>query len=394
MNTVKISSRQGYTHAWTSAVPANSLALRAGGLLGTREFAVSLPVFLIAEDPACHRTIAGLSVLDRLVITAHRAGAESITLVCAGERPKLARAEALGIAVNWAGGMPPLEECALVASGQLVVQLPDFKKVLTEGGRLYSETREPLPCGYVAVWKISLEDSLPDRPRVFAQGVACVVKNGLSAAQAEDALWDTMGSPTDGLVDTHFNRPLGRPFSRLLIHTRISPNLVSIFGTLLGVFAAYCFTLGLPQWMILGAVLLQLSAVAGCIDGDLARMGFKETAIGKWIEFGGNQMVRLCLFAGLGVGVYKLNDNSGPALWLGLSAAVGTVIFFVVMLRANLRLQPFIHKTANRDFSVLLLALAIAQRVDWFLWLAAIGVHLFWITALWMQRRNDAEAGV
>ena len=185
--------------------------------------------------------------------------------------------------------------------------------------------------------------------------------------------------------------------SRLLIHTRITPNQVSIFGILLGVSRSVLFhDLGLAQWMILGAVLLQLSAVMGCIDGDLARMGFKETAAGKWIEFGGNQMVRLCLFAGIGAGVYKLNDNNSPALWLGLSAAAGTVIFFVVMLRAHLRLQPFINKTANRDFSVLLLALAIAQRVDWFLWLAAIGVHLFWMAALralWVQRRDDTESG-
>ena len=201
-------------------VPVNSLALRAGGLLGTREFAVSVPVFLLADDPACHRTIAGWTVLDRLVITAHRAGAEGITLVCAGQRPKLTRAEALGIAANWAEKLPPLEENTLVASGQLVVQLPDFKKVLTEGGRLFSETREPLPCGIVAVWNGALEDSLPDRPRVFAGGVACVVKDGLSAAQAEDALWDTMGSPTDGLVDTHFNRPLGRPLGRSLGRSR------------------------------------------------------------------------------------------------------------------------------------------------------------------------------
>ena len=244
----------------------------------------------------------------------------------------------------------------------------------------------------VVEWNGALEDSLPDRPRVFADGAAYVVKDGLSAAQAEDALWDTMSSPTDGLVDTHFNRPLGRPLSRLLIHTRIAANQVSIFSILLGVFAAYCFTFGLPQWMILGAVLLQLSAVASCIGGDLARMRFKETAAGKWIGFGGNQMVKLCLFAGLGMGAYKLNSNSGPALWLGLSAAVGTVIFFVVILRAHHRLQPFINKTANRDFSVLLLALAIAQRVEWFLWIAAIVVHVFWLIALWVQRRDDTEA--
>ncbi len=63
-----------------------------------------------------------------------------------------------------------------------------------------------------------------------------------------------------------------------------------------------------------------------------------------------------------------------------------------MLLRAHLRLQPFINKTANYDFSVLLLTLAIVQRVDWFLYLAAIGVHFFWLMALWVQRRNDAEA--
>ena len=354
-------------------------------------------MFLLADDPACHRTIAGWTVLDRLVITTHRAGAEGITLICAGPRPKLTRAEALSIAVNWAEELPTLEENTLVASGQLVIQLPDFKKVLTEGGRLFSETREPLPCGIVVEWNGALEDSLPDRPRVIACGVARVVKDGLSAAQAEDALWDTMGSPTDGLVDTHFNRPLGRPLSRLLIHTRITPNQISIFGTLLGVFAAFCFTLGLPQWMILGAVVLQMSAVIDCVDSDLARMGFRETAAGKWIDFGGDQLVHLCLFTGIAVGVYKMNDDSGPALWLGLAAALGVVISLIVMLRGMLRVRPherlqrFINKTTNRDFSVLLLALAIAQRVEWFLWLVAIGVHVFWLTALWVQQRNDTK---
>ena len=47
----------------------------------------------------------------------------------------------------------------------------------------------------------------------------------------------------------------------------------------------------------------------------------------------------------------------------------------------------------SQALGVLLLALAIALRVDWFLWLAAIGVHLFWMTALWVQRRDDTESG-
>ena len=85
------------------------------------------------------------------------------------------------------------------------------------------------------------------------------------------------------------------------------------------------------------------------------------------------------------------------ALWLGLAAALGVVISLVVMLRSMLctraheGFQRFINTTANRDFSVLLIALAIAQRVEWFLWIAAIGVHVFWLMALWVQRRDDTK---
>ena len=44
------------------------------------------------------------------------------------------------------------------------------------------------------------------------------------------------------------------------------------------------------------------------------------------------------------------------------------------------------------ELRLLLIALAIAQRVEWFLWIAAIGVHVFWLMALWVQRRDDTEA--
>ncbi len=45
-------------------------------------------------------------------------------------------------------------------------------------------------------------------------------------------------------------------------------------------------------------------------------------------------------------------------------------------------LNKLLDATANRDFSVLLLVLAIFGRMDLFLWLAGIGVHVFWIALL------------
>jgi phosphatidylglycerophosphate synthase len=354
---------------------------------------------LIAVDPACHRALAVLSVLDRQIIAAHLAGVAGITVVHEGDPPPVTRARELGIEFQMAGEVPRFRSATLLLAGNLAVQEEDLKRVLAGNGRLQDSSKTPLPCGVADSWSGDLEGSLPEGPRVTARGVARLVTDDLSAAQVEDDLWDTMGLDSDSLMDRNFNRPLGRPLSRLLIHTRISPNVISVVAMLIGVLAAWCFSRGTREGMILGAIVLQVSGVADCVDGDLARMMHKESAVGKWLDFAGGQLVHLCLFAGMGAGLYQLNGPTSPALWLGLAAVLGMVIAFVIVLRAKQnparhpRLQSLIQKTAHRDFTLILLALAIANRVEWFLWAGAIGVNGFWLLALGLQRKDRPSAG-
>ena len=90
-------------------------------------------------------------------------------------------------------------------------------------------------------------------------------------------------------------------------------------------------------------------------------------------------------------------DQTGPTLWLGVAGALGVVLSFLTILRAEQspfplpRLKKFLSKTANRDFSVLLVILAIAERVQWFLWLALLAVHIFWLYGAWLRRKDEQE---
>ena len=358
---------------------------------------VSYPALLIADNPACERTLATLTVLDRLVIATHKAGAKTITIVHSGEPPSLTRTNALEIAVNLTESIPALHEPTLLLAGNLAVQETDLARVINKQGRLYAPNREALPCGVAMEWDSNLETTLAAHPKIEAHGVSTMVKDGLSAIQAEDALWDTMGRETDSVIDHNFNRPVGRIMSKALIHTSVSPNAISVMGTTIGVLAAWCFTRGEAHLMIMGAVLLQLSAVIDCVDGDIARILHKETKAGKWLDLGGDQLVHLLLLAGMGVGLYRMAGQTGPTLWLGLAAALGVVMSFLTILRAEqsplplLGLKKFISKTANRDFSVLLIVLAIAERVQWFLWIALLTVHIFWIYGAWLQWQDEQE---
>jgi phosphatidylglycerophosphate synthase len=134
------------------------------------------------------------------------------------------------------------------------------------------------------------------------------------------------------------------------------------------------------------------------VDGDLARVLFKESTFGKWLDLGGDQVVHVAVFGAIAVGLVQ-NGQSPHGLWLGLSAVLGAVLSFAVVVRGMRRppdhpnglLSRLIDSATNRDFSVLILILAGVGRLGWFLWMTAIGSHLFWMTALVLQLSSRAE---
>lgn len=335
------------------------------------------PAVLVCDARTASLEIAGLTVLDRLVVTAHRAGCAPIFLA-GGEAP-LVRAQALEIQISHAPDVAGAPGVALLVEGSVLVEVRDLENVIAAGGQLVSPEGKPLPV------RMKVNNLQP----VAAGPVAMEILDAASAAEAERKFWASLTSSADGLVDRFFNRPLGRPLSKLLVHTPISPNQVSIASILIGVASAWFFATGN---FVAGALIFQLCAIIDCVDGDLARALFKQSRLGKWLDLGGDQVVHFSVFAAIGIGVAR-TDPSVPALALGASAALGVLLCFVVIVRA-LRMSgpqrgPLLNKlldaTANRDFSVLLLVLALWGRMDLFLWMAGIGIHVFWIALLALQ---------
>jgi phosphatidylglycerophosphate synthase len=327
--------------------------------------------------------IAGLSLLDRLIVTARRAGCAPIYLI-AKTTPSVPRACALGIGITLVSEIPELDEPALLINGAVFVDTVDLQRVIEERGQLFSADDARLPVGMTA------SEAVP----VIAGKVAVLVTDASSAREAERRLWESLASNADGIVDRFLNRPLGRYLSKILIHVPFSPNQVSIVSTLVGILSGWFFASG---YFISGAFLLQLSAIIDCVDGDLARALYKESRLGRWFDLVGDQFVHIAVFAGIGFGLAR-SDPASPAL--GISAVLGVIISFAVIVCFMQRrsggkssgLKKLIDATTNRDFSLLVLVLAIAGKLDLFLWMAGIGVHLFWIIALRSQWRDTGRA--
>ena len=348
----------------------------------------------MCDEETASLKVAGLPILDRLIVAAHRAGAAQISVVSSKPLPLLPRTTALGISFQSVADMPNIEQPTLVLSTGLLVQAADLKALVRNRGRLIGRDGVPLPAGVITEPLVrDLEEQLYQLPEVVAQGVAEPITGASSVSAASRALWGSLASSLDGVVDKYFNRPVVHILSKQLVHTSVSPNQVSVAASLLGLLSAWLFAGGSHDAAVLGAILFQLSAILDAVDGDLARVMFKESALGKWLDVVGDQVVHVAVFVAIGVGLYRAGSTA-PVVPLAASAGVGVVISLIVVVRglkqlesrSNPRSQRLIESTANRDFSVLVIVLALLDKLDWFLWMSAVGVHIFWIAALVVQK--------
>ena len=359
---------------------------------------MSIPAVIFHDAAAAAPMVASLSTLERLLVAVHRAGCSPIHVVTGSALPRLRRVPALGISFEVARTPPRLQGPVFVASDRVLLTTRDVARLLEQRGRLTKNGR-PLPAGVADQTSNQLEADFQNAPEVEAEGVVALVNDAASARAATKALWASLTSAADGIVDRHFNRPVGRILSKALIHTPLTPNQISVVATLIGIASAVCFGVGTAATAMLGAVLLQISAIIDCVDGDVARAVFKESPLGKWLDIVGDQVVHIGVFVAIGLGLWRAGVDA-PVLILASSAGVGVAISFAVVLRGllnpelqkNSALQRLIDATTNRDFSVLLLTLVVADRLVWFLWLAAFGVHAFWMIALSLQFKRSAPA--
>ena len=118
--------------------------------------------------------IAGLDVLDRLVICLRRAGCDRIVLVAAIP-PSLPRATALGIEVKNTTQHLAVQGPVLAASDEVLASAEDIRRVRELGGRLAAGGGEKLPLGVISKLSATWRNDIDQAPAVIAHGPAARV---------------------------------------------------------------------------------------------------------------------------------------------------------------------------------------------------------------------------
>lgn len=129
------------------------------------------------------------------------------------------------------------------------------------------------------------------------------------------------------LVDEHLHRPLARLLIPGLARTPITPNQVTFLSGLIGVIGGILLGAGAhrPTFLLGAGVLLFISVVLDCCDGQLARIRGISSTTGAVVDGLADYAVGLAM--GIGASWYAVQVYGSPWYWLlGVAGIVSAAL--------------------------------------------------------------------
>lgn len=129
--------------------------------------------------------------------------------------------------------------------------------------------------------------------------------------------------PVDGFYSVFVVRKVSRAITWRLLPTGVAPNAVTVVSLLLGLLTAVLCGIGGRPMLVLAAVLLQVSLVLDCVDGEIARYTRRFSPLGAWLDVTGDRLKENGVYAGLALWSFR----TGNDLWLWAVLAMGLVAY-------------------------------------------------------------------
>ncbi|MBN4083178.1 CDP-alcohol phosphatidyltransferase family protein [bacterium AH-315-B06] len=367
-------------------------------------------------DPAT--AFLGLSLLERLVLAARRAGFGGIVVRAgAGDvaRFRLLLRDRVGVRVT-SGPVPAATENAGT------VFAPAY---------LLGEPSWLAECANIKVWPGGCRDasggiricgaavSAGGRPVADAEGDPVHLADPplrLSGADdlgdAERRLMQRLRKQTDGFMSRYFARPISLQVSRRLAPRGVSPNQMTFVSMLVGLAAAPFFLWPQPELQVIGGLLFVLHSVLDGCDGELARLTYHESRLGGLFDFLSDNLVHIAIFACMAFG-WSTQISAGWPLFFGAGAVLGTAgsaaaVYWLTLRKATAagplytsvsagpsrRLTRLLDELSRRDFIYLVLGLSVFGKAHWFLALAGVGAPIFLVLVAAVAGRRQVYPAI
>jgi phosphatidylglycerophosphate synthase len=146
-----------------------------------------------------------------------------------------------------------------------------------------------------------------------------------SRRRAEWALMETCRRSYDGIADRYLWRALSLRITQRVAATSITPNQVTVVAALLGLVGCGLVALRETAWVMAGGAALLVGLVLDSVDGELARVKLRFSRLGMVLDNVSDDIVDTLFLAAAGAAA------GGIWLWIGLVAAGARVLVALVI---------------------------------------------------------------
>ena len=288
-----------------------------------------------------------MTVIERTLHALERAGVEKAVLICGENEAQLkqllAKKKPPVIAIDYFKNIEDASfkrEDAFLITEPIVVSVDVLKqlKTATEDGKIHSVTTHNATAAYVAKSEWTQSDKKRQSQNVggtefdliidVSKEICTTIHTKAQLKPTKKALIKSLTKSTDGWVARNLNRPISTSFSRILAHTSITPNQFTIFTGIIALITGYFMVMGGYWNWLIAAGLFHLTSVMDGVDGELARLKFKSSPFGQWLDTVVDNLSYIVGLGGLIFGVYRLGYfESSPAVkWSGIFAVIFAVL--------------------------------------------------------------------
>jgi phosphatidylglycerophosphate synthase len=129
--------------------------------------------------------------------------------------------------------------------------------------------------------------------------------------------------PDDGFYSTFVVRKLSPKVTDLAVRRGWTPNQITLGALGIALLAAAFFALGNRVGLVVGALLLQVSLVVDCVDGETARYARTFSALGAWLDATTDRVKEFTVYAALAYG----SARCGREVWGVACATLALQVF-------------------------------------------------------------------
>jgi phosphatidylglycerophosphate synthase len=308
---------------------------------------------IVADSPHAGATVLGLTLVERGRRVAAKLGARRIYVVDGAHA---------------AAGLAPWDEVRgdanllVIRAGDQVVHVPLVEPLLrgTQDHRIavgpdgaYAGALWVAAAGArEAITAIAAAPATGDRElaqrwttaerHVHGDIARHVATTAVERAGATRMLLRLIVKREDSAVTNYIYRPLSRPLTRLLLHTRVTPNQVSIFVGILGLIGCWLTAHAGQTALVAGAATVFGAGILDGCDGEIARLRLTTSKLGAWLDTVIDELTTTTYFIAIGYHVHGHEQFR----WLVPTIALGTLAY-AAMIYSIYYFLIIVSKTGN-----------------------------------------------